>query len=301
MRKISSILLLILLGLNISATEKYTGSLLWKISGNGLEKPSYILGTHHFIDNSILDSIAGYTEAWEATQKVIGEIVLTNKQQVANAMQSYILLNSNSIYEERLSELDKREIERMYLEMFGNYNSHLAFHFKPAFLGVLYTQYLYKELNPTYNPILSVSIDEELQNKALKENKSVEGLESIDDQANLLFNQITIENQTDELKCLLHHRTKATEELMTLNEYYIKAKLWELYDAYVNKPSGYCQTNKKYIKLLLDDRNLKWLQSMPDSMSKAPTLFVVGALHLPGKNGLLYKLNEMGYTVSPAN
>lgn len=33
--------------------------LLWKISGNGLSKPSYIIGTYHLAPASFADSIPG--------------------------------------------------------------------------------------------------------------------------------------------------------------------------------------------------------------------------------------------------
>lgn len=53
MKKILGILLFIGIALNANA------QLLWKISGNGQEKASYILGTHHLAPLSIKDSIAG--------------------------------------------------------------------------------------------------------------------------------------------------------------------------------------------------------------------------------------------------
>ena len=31
--------------------------LLWKVSGNGLTQPSYIIGTHHLAPFSIMDSV----------------------------------------------------------------------------------------------------------------------------------------------------------------------------------------------------------------------------------------------------
>ena len=37
--------------------------LLWKVSGNGLTQPSYIIGTHHLAPFSIMDSIAGLQKA----------------------------------------------------------------------------------------------------------------------------------------------------------------------------------------------------------------------------------------------
>lgn len=72
MKKILSILLFISLALNSNA------QLLWKISGNGQEKPSYILGTHHLAPLSIKDSIAGLPQAVEGTTQVYGEVVMSD-------------------------------------------------------------------------------------------------------------------------------------------------------------------------------------------------------------------------------
>ena len=71
MKKILGILLFIGIALNANA------QLLWKISGNGLEKPSYILGTHHLAPLSIKDSIAGLPEAVDGTSQVYGEVVMS--------------------------------------------------------------------------------------------------------------------------------------------------------------------------------------------------------------------------------
>lgn len=50
--------------------------LLWKVSGNGLEKPSYIMGTHHLAPLSITDSIASLPQVMEQAEQVYGEIVM---------------------------------------------------------------------------------------------------------------------------------------------------------------------------------------------------------------------------------
>ena len=42
--------------------------LLWKVSGNGLTQPSYIIGTHHLAPFSIMDSIAGLQKAMNEMQ-----------------------------------------------------------------------------------------------------------------------------------------------------------------------------------------------------------------------------------------
>ena len=48
--------------------------LLWKISGNGLEKPSYVFGTHHVAPASMLDSIPGFNQAIADCDVVYGEV-----------------------------------------------------------------------------------------------------------------------------------------------------------------------------------------------------------------------------------
>ncbi len=52
--------------------------LLWKVSGNGLTQPSYIIGTHHLAPFSIMDSIAGLQKAMNETQQVYGELKINS-------------------------------------------------------------------------------------------------------------------------------------------------------------------------------------------------------------------------------
>ena len=44
--------------------------LLWKVSGKGLEKPSYIFGTYHLSPLSIKDSIAAMPQAMSETAQI---------------------------------------------------------------------------------------------------------------------------------------------------------------------------------------------------------------------------------------
>ena len=57
--------------------------LLWKVSGNGLNQPSYIIGTHHLAPFSIMDSIAGLKKAMNETQQVYGEMKMSEMQSPA--------------------------------------------------------------------------------------------------------------------------------------------------------------------------------------------------------------------------
>lgn len=71
MKKLLGILVFISIALSANA------QLLWKVSGKGLEKPSYIFGTYHLSPLSIKDSIAAMPQAMNETTQVYGEVVMS--------------------------------------------------------------------------------------------------------------------------------------------------------------------------------------------------------------------------------
>ena len=68
MKRILTILALSLMCLTSNA------QLVWKISGNGIQNPSYILGTHHGCPFNYCDSIPGLMKAFDKVDNIIGEI-----------------------------------------------------------------------------------------------------------------------------------------------------------------------------------------------------------------------------------
>ena len=60
-----------------------------------------------------------------------------------------------------------------------------------------------------------------------------------------------------------------------------------------------CDPTPEEMAQLLYDRNHNWVGQMPDIMQTASTLFVIGAGHLPGEQGLVKLLQGEGYTVEP--
>ena len=86
MKKILLFPMLILFVFTVSAQNaEKTGSLLWKISGNGLAQPSYIFGTHHLFPVSFLDSVAGAKEAFALSGQMVGELVVQDMMAIGRA------------------------------------------------------------------------------------------------------------------------------------------------------------------------------------------------------------------------
>ena len=48
--------------------------LLWRVDGNGLERPSYLFGTHHVAPVNVLDSIQGLADAVASVDAAYGEL-----------------------------------------------------------------------------------------------------------------------------------------------------------------------------------------------------------------------------------
>ena len=82
--------------------------LLWKVSGNGLNQPSYIIGTHHLAPFSIMDSIAGLQKAMKETQQVYGELKMSEMQSpvTMQKMQQAMMIANDSTLSTLLSPED---------------------------------------------------------------------------------------------------------------------------------------------------------------------------------------------------
>lgn len=101
--------------------------LLYRISGNGLEKPSYLFGTHHLASLSILDSIPYIYKALDETDAVAGEIEMAgiSQMEMANRILPYMVAPADSTLSQVLPDsvysranVSFQSITNMGLEMF---------------------------------------------------------------------------------------------------------------------------------------------------------------------------------------
>lgn len=292
MKKILGILLFIGLALNANA------QLLWKISGNGQDKPSYILGTHHLAPLSIKDSIAGLPQAVDGTTQVYGEVVMTemSSPETMQSMQQMMTIAGDTTLQmlftpEQYEVVSKAVKENLMADvaMFGKY--------KPAVLTQQLTLLLCMKHLGGFNP--QEQLDTYFQQQAMQSGKKVGGLESIQSQMDILFKDQSLQRQANLLYCLVSDIDKAMDQTKRLNNAYKAQNLDEVLKLTEERDGTSCDPQPGEMEALLDNRNKAWIDKMPTIMKDAPTLFVVGAAHLPGANGVLNLLKEKGYTVEP--
>lgn len=265
--------------------------LLWKISGNGLERPSYVFGTHHMASEAICDSIRGFEDAFASVEQVIGEVEteLMNDPATTTRMMPYMMMPEGV-------KLTSLFTPKEVILINGFIKPRLGFTLKdlnamkPTFLSNMITLTLSMEHFPEFEN--QEGIDSYLQSRAKKYGKRVGGLETVEFQMDMLFNE-DLETQADDLVDLVKNGDKAMKATGKLAQIYMTQNMKKI-NRFMHKGS-----DKEDIKKLLDDRNMNWIVQMKVIMPETPTMFVVGAGHLPGKNGVLKLLENEGYTVEP--
>ncbi len=290
---ILSMFVLLLWSSHALATEK--NSILWEISGNGLKKSSYLLGTHHLVSTDFLENVKGLHDAWEATEQTVGEIDLSNMSQMQMQIMMSAIMPDTVSYHSLMSEQDVALLNKTLTELTGMGLDQLG-SMKPAMLQNLITITLYQQYYPELSQ--TVSIDQYFQDKATKRNRPVVSLESVEDQIELLLHSQTIERQAESLACMLHHPELLKEQMDELHIAYHEQNLQKLNAIFEKTDADEpCPATQEEKDGMNKNRNEKWLQKLPQIMSEKSSFIAVGCLHLVGEHGLIAGLRKAGYTV----
>lgn len=290
MKKLLGIILLACITINIQA------QLLWKISGNGLDKPSYILGTHHLAPLSIKDSIAGLPSAFDATTQVIGELKMAemNTPAILQTMQRMMTTETDTTFKSLFTPEEYDMIAKHVKENLM-FDVAMTPKIKPSFLQNNLVVVLYMKYASKFNP--TEQLDGYFQKEAANKGKKIVALETPEFQFNLLYNGTSLKRQAEQLLCLLNNIEKAIDQAQRLTASYMNQDLNDLLKLSEERCGDQCDPLPGEMEMLVDNRNKTWGEKLPALIKAEPSFIVVGALHLPGENGLLNLLKKQGYTI----
>ena len=292
---------LLVITLIASFTFNAQSQILYRISGKGLESPSYIVGTYHLAPASFADSIPGLRTAIEETRQVCGELDLMDAFKPENAsrlLQSQMLPEgvtlSSLLTADQLSRLNA-----LLLEVLGSNLEDEAFaaqmeKMKPVALSTSLSLATYMKRDQSFNPM--ELLDNYFQMLALQSGKSVKGFETVDFQMEVLYGS-DLPKQVNDLMCMVDHFEESASLVDRITAAYFSQDLHQLEVILEEETEGECAGSPEDEAALLDNRNHNWVTMMPDMMAEQPTLFVVGAGHLCGEQGVLKLLEGLGYTV----
>ena len=281
--------------------------LLYKISGNGLEKPSYIIGTHHLANVGFVEKINGVKEALTETDQVYGELIwdsMTNPDSLKAVQNAMTLPDGKTIKDyltpEQFNRLDAFMVAKMGA---GMSNPMVAAQMGKMTPMALVTQfqvllYLTKHMGE-FDP--SSTFDQYFQAQAKKNNLPCGGLETLQKQIEVLYKGKSYEKQAIDLMCLIDNEAFNSQIMEDLTTAFYAQDLDALKKVMDKKMGNACDSSAEDEELLIYGRNADWVAKMPEIMASKPTFFAVGAAHLPGEKGVLQMLRNAGYQVEGVN
>jgi len=261
-------------------------TLLWRISGKGLTRPSYLFGTMHILcaDGATLsDSLKAVIAGCD---KVYFEINLSDMTAMLSSLQ-YMQMNNGTTLNDLLTPAEYHRVE----DYFHKHASALPFgmlqRFKPMLISGLIEE---QGLGCATTDGMELMIMKQLR----PYHKPVDGLETVEFQARL-FDSIPYGEQAKQLVNNIDSAEENKKMSQDLAELYKNQDLDKIDELSRKGDSGM----DKYMDLLLYDRNRKWARALPGLFSGQSLLIAVGAAHLPGENGVIDLLRKQGYTVTP--
>lgn len=265
-----------------SNAQELEKSLLWKISGNGLKKPSYLFGTIHLTCDSSLD--ANTLNALEATEQLYLELDMDDKS-IQMQMMKLMMMKDGAKLSTLLSPEDFKILDE-FLKKNLNMSAKMFDSFKPFMISSM--------LFPKMLDCKSQSVESELMKITKEQNEEIFGLEKAEDQMKV-FDEISYQDQADELlktvKDNLEKDKKEFQEMITIYQNKDIEGMLKMMSDSDNKITSENQD------ILLNNRNKNWIPIMVKIMKDKPTFFGVGAGHLAGEEGVIKLLRKKGYKV----
>ena len=288
--------------LTVMATAGMNAQLLYKISGKGLRKPSYIIGTYHLAPVSFVDSIPGLRSALAESEQVYGEIEtadMTSPENIAKMQQAMMLPEGKTLTglltPEQMQKLNATMRELLGVDMSNPMVAQQMNKMLPQALVTQLTVIMYLKKHSGFNP--TQSFDDYFQQQAVAQGKPVGGFETMDFQLQALFGSISIERQIELLMCFLNNREWEESQVDNIVEAFFAQDLNRIEAAMDEKQDNSCDATDEENDLLIYGRNATWLKKMPEIMQQKSTFFAVGAAHLAGERGVLAGLRNAGYLV----
>ncbi|TCO07687.1 TraB/GumN family protein [Natronoflexus pectinivorans] len=267
----------------VTTTADDNTSLLYRVSGNGLEQPSWIYGTIHMIcaeDFFISDAVS---EALKSSQKMVMELDMSDPQMMQK-MQGLAMHPEMKNISDFMKPEDAEAFNNYLTSRFGAGLEHIGM-MKPFVIAsmLVMTQINCDRVESYENYFLTYAIQNGI---------NIKGLETIEFQAGL-FDNIPYELQVKELVAMINDPEKGLAEFEQLVHCYKNQDINCLYEA-IKESDSYI---RDFEEILLTERNKNWVPLLEKIMTEHQSFIAVGAGHLPGAKGLLYLLKEAGYTI----
>jgi uncharacterized protein YbaP (TraB family) len=272
------------IGSKKASSETNEDALLWKISGKGLEKPSYLFGTFHImckediiLTSTLENALAGSDEVWM-------EVDLTDTLKMMQSMGKMMMKDGKKLSDFLTNEEYKAVETKLKEAGFGLASLE---RFQPTLIAAM--------LIPGWFDCKERSgVDAEILALTKKHKKKLNGFENFGQQLEL-FSALPYDKQARELYKTVSDDGEKAKMLKGYQDYK-NQKLSEVTKMISEDESAY---SNEFKEILLKNRNHDWVNQLKTILPAKSVFIAVGVGHLLDDEGLIPLLRKQGYTVTP--
>lgn len=267
----------------LRASEDKNHGLLWELSKPGIE-PAYLFGTIHSEDPEVLQLPQPVQQAIDRCNTVVLEMLLDAEAMMYSSTAMLMMdgrmlsdIIGKPLFRQTASAIRSRGIQELVLERMKPWAAAVILSMPASETGLVLDMMLYQS--------------------ALEQGKSVHGLETAEEQLNV-FEALSEKDQVLLLQDAVENFPALDALHAELLEAYKQrdlAGLMALGEAAMQ--AGDQQLADEFQQHLVVDRNHRMSDRMQVYLRQGEVFIAVGALHLPGEEGLLKLLEQQGFTV----
>ncbi|TNM60808.1 TraB/GumN family protein [Aliirhizobium smilacinae] len=281
-----------------AATVPNTKGIFWKIEKPGLPT-SYLLGTMHVTDPRVLKMPAGANEALAGAKTIVIESdeVLDDQKAMAGILtrpELTMLTDGNTI--EKLLKPDDLATLEAGLKKRGVPLAAVS-RMQPWMLMSLVSLPACEMARKGNTAFL----DKRIALDAAAEGKAVKGLETLAEQLSAMAS-IPTEMHLKSLVETIKLGSKMDDVFETMTQLYLTGEIGFTmpFLKQVAPDGGDNAGYAEFEELIVTKRNHLMAERAAPILNEGNVFIAVGALHLPGKDGLVELLRKQGFTVTPA-
>ena len=287
-------------------------SLLWRISGNGLQHDSYLLGTMHNVGGTFLYSIPGFKKAFKEAKQVAIEFDADSLDNQRMNLAQYAYMPQDSTYATLYNDSDFQFVDSKLRKGNPQY-----FKYKPMFWCSFFTSMIaYQNIRGKETGMDRFILLVGNQNN--KKTLFMETLEEVNKRTVYLDSlrySINLKFQAASLKTILQSPEKISASINLTSQLYKEQSMSSLMaidsldkkDMNISELENIQNEEKQHLKKTMEHifeilgtrRNEQWMKNIIPMIYEDCSLIAVGAMHLIGPNGLITKLRDRGYKVEP--
>lgn len=268
----------------LAASLPNSDALLWKVTAES-GAVSHIFGTIHSDDPRVLRLKPAVQEALNGSERLVLEIVVTPEGVLDMMSRLYRRDGSElkkdlpaPLYARTLAVFKERGLEESWVNRLTIWGAAVNFMI-PQSSGMV--------------------LDMRLQALMQERNKPVYGLETVESQL-AVFADLDKESQVRMLAIALDELGRLEQTTEQLIRYYLSEDLAAIAGMEREFHTGENRAfMERLMDRLIDQRNRRMTEGMLEHLRAGKAFVAIGALHLPGEQGIVYLLQKAGFRVEP--